>query len=180
MRSWRPRSRLPAKPTGFSAVGSGNGRVTLSWDNPDNPSITGWQYRKKYTRRMGGARLTSWDLEWTPIPDSDATTTRYEVTGLDNSTVYTFIIRARNANRFGLQSDERTATHRRGVIASPIGLSAKPGNGRVVLSWGNPKGTRSSTAGRCAGENIRRSRMGHGSLSPGPPGARARRSQVTP
>ncbi len=133
---------LPAKPTGFSAVGSGDGRVTLSWDNPDDPSIVGWQYRRKFTRRIPGGRTTSWDLEWTPIPDSDTTTTRHEVTGLDNETVYTFILRARDSERFGYQSDERTATPRGGVYPEPIDLTATPGNGRVILSWGNPKDPR--------------------------------------
>ncbi len=133
---------LPAKPTGFSAVGSGDGRVTLSWDDPNDPSIVEWQYRRKFTRRLGGARTTSWDLEWTPIPNSDATTTRHEVTGLDNETVYTFILRARDSERFGYQSDERAATPRGGVYPEPIGLTATPGNGRVILSWGNPKDPR--------------------------------------
>ena len=49
---------VPAKPTGLAAA-AGDGQVTLSWDNPDNPGITNWQYQRKAASGYGG---------WTTMP----------------------------------------------------------------------------------------------------------------
>ena len=72
---------LPAKPVVTAQVGVE--QVTLSWPNPNDASITGYQ-----VKQGTGA--------WTAI-ESDATTTSHTVTGLSNGTEYTFQIRAMRA-----------------------------------------------------------------------------------
>ena len=71
---WVKSALLPAKPTGLTAT-PGNMNVTLAWTNPSNPTITKWQYQE------GSG-------DWTDIPNSDASTTSYVVTGLTNTTSY--------------------------------------------------------------------------------------------
>ena len=71
---------MPAKPTGFAAA-AGDGQVSLSWTDPGNSTITGWQYSYKTTGGYG---------DWTDVPDSTATTTAHIVTRLTNGTVHTF------------------------------------------------------------------------------------------
>ena len=91
----------PAKPTGLSATG-GDSQVSLSWDNPNNSTITEWQYRRK-------AGSGSWGSSRT-ISGSGASTTSYTVTGLLDLTSYTFQVRAKNASGEGPWSDEESAT----------------------------------------------------------------------
>ncbi len=78
----------PAKPTGLSATPAANS-VALSWTNPGDDSITGYEYRQ----RKGTG---SWG-NWTAIANSDADTTMHTVTGLDATTRYRFQIRAKNS-----------------------------------------------------------------------------------
>ena len=118
---------VPAKPAGFTTT-PGDGQVSLQWADPDDATITGWQYAVQTTGGYG---------PWTGIPGSDANTTAYTVTGLDNSATYTFKLRAHNASGNGAESDEATAVPV-AVPAKPAGLSATPGDGQVSLQWTDP------------------------------------------
>ncbi len=91
----------PAKPGNFSAT-AGDRQVALSWDDPDDESITKYQYRQK----IGAGNYGS----WTDIDGATATTTRHTVTGLRPGVVYAYRIRAVNRTGNGTQSDEATAT----------------------------------------------------------------------
>ena len=93
---------LPAKPvvTGQAGVG----QVTLSWPNPNDGTITGYQVQQSTD---GG---TTWDPAWTAIAGSDKDTTTHTVTGLTNGTAYTFQIRAMQGTVAGAESDTVTAT----------------------------------------------------------------------
>ena len=93
--------QAPLKPTGVTAT-PGNGQVTLSWNNPDNATISKWQYQQKQADGSYGA--------WRDIPNSTATTTSHTVTGLTNGVAYSFRIRAVNAGGNGAPSDEVTVT----------------------------------------------------------------------
>ena len=73
---------------------AGDGQVTLTWDDPSDASITGYEYRI----REG---MYDWGL-WTPIPGSGATTTEFVVAGLTNGTAYTLELRAANEDGAGL------------------------------------------------------------------------------
>ncbi len=91
----------PAKPTGVSAAARSK-RVILSWTDPDNDSITKWQYQQKTGTGSYGT--------WRDIARSEATTVTHTVTGLGNGSVYGFKIRAVNTGGNGAVSDEVTAT----------------------------------------------------------------------
>ena len=78
----------PAAPSGLSAR-PGDRRVILTWDDPGDPSITGYEYR---TRWAGVA----WS-DWTAMPASDASTNSFRVSGLENGAEYRFKIRAVNS-----------------------------------------------------------------------------------
>ncbi len=92
---------LPAKPANFAAT-AGDGQVTLNWDDPDDATITGYQYQQKTTGNFG--------TNWTAMSGSGASTTSYTVGSLTNNTAYTFRIRAVSAAGNGAVSDERSAT----------------------------------------------------------------------
>ncbi len=120
---------IPARPNGLSAT-PGDGQVLLQWTDPDNASITAWQYQQ----RLPDA---AWSEEWTAIPDSGASTTSHTVNGLENGATYGFRIRAANASGLGGASAEALATLR-AALARPAGLSATPDRGQVLLRWSDP------------------------------------------
>ena len=64
----------------------GNGKISLSWTNPSDSTITKYQVRQR-------AGSGNWS-DWTDIPSSGSTTTSHEVTGLTNGTTYTVGVRA--------------------------------------------------------------------------------------
>ena len=76
--------------------------MTLSWANPNNSDITGYQVQQKAGNNAYG--------DWTPISNSGPTTTSHTVTGLSNGTAYAFRIRAVAGTVNGAQSEEATAT----------------------------------------------------------------------
>ena len=81
---------IPGQPTGLVAV-PGDGQVALSWDALGESFVTKWQYRIK---SPGKANYHA----WRDVPDSDADTTTYTVTGgeLTNGQTYDFQVRAVN------------------------------------------------------------------------------------
>ena len=92
---------------------AGNAQVTLRWDNPEDSSITRYQYRQRVTSE------SAWDPDWTDIPGSGASTTSYTVGNLANWTPYTFQIRA-------VRGNEPTATS--AATATPEGPPSAPRN----------------------------------------------------
>ena len=97
----------PAAPTGLAAA-PGDSSVTLTWDNPLNPTISGYEYQMRWAG-------VAWQ-PWTAIPDSDDTTTSHTLTGLTNGTEYRFHLRAVNAGGTGTAAP----------TASPWYVSATP------------------------------------------------------
>ena len=113
----------PAKPTGLEAH-AGDKYITLQWANPDNDSITSWQYKQG-------------NGNWTTISNSSSSTTMHRVTGLTNGTEYSFTIRAVNARDNSDPSDAATATPK-AVPGQPTGLTATGDDGEVDLVWSAP------------------------------------------
>ncbi|MCY4579475.1 MAG: fibronectin type III domain-containing protein [Chloroflexi bacterium] len=87
---------VPKQTTGLRAF-AGDRTVVLDWSDPDDRSVTGYQYRQD-----GGA--------WQDIPGSGPATARHTVRGLINDTAYTFEVRAVDAAGDGLASAEVTET----------------------------------------------------------------------
>ncbi len=85
---------LPDAPTGLTSLGTA-AKVTLSWTNPGDATIT------KYQVRHAAAAFVPEETVWTDITGSGAGTTRHDVTGLTNGTRYAFEIRAVNAGGAG-------------------------------------------------------------------------------
>ena len=116
---------VPAKTLGLGAD-AGDQKVTLRWDRVrnSNPAITKWQYQQKTGTGNYGS--------WTDIPNSAETgpnSFRYVVTGLTNSTVYKFKVRAVNSAGSGAASNEATATP---TGTKTITLTTNQTNNRVT------------------------------------------------
>ena len=125
----------PAAPMGLTATG-GNQQVVLSWTNPNNASITGYQYQQRTAGSNTWGSLTT-------ISDSNATTTTHTVTGLTNYTEYEFRLRVVNPAG-GTNSGAVSATPRpANAPGAPTDFTAVagPGGGQVTLSWTRPSGT---------------------------------------
>ena len=128
-----PVTNNPAPPTGLQAT-AGDRRVTLSWTNPNDASITSYQVQQK-------AGANDWG-DWSTITGSGATTISHTVTGLTNGTEYQFRIRAVNSNGNSPQSGiagpvtPQAATT---VPEKPTGLKATAGKARVTLIWKTPR-----------------------------------------
>jgi len=123
----------PAKPTGLMAA-AGNEQVTLSWDDPSDSTITGYEYQQKSGTDMFGTT-------WTTITDSapgGANATSYTVPSLVNGTAYTFRIRAVNSAGESDPSDTVEGTPQVTAPEKPTGLAAALGNEQVTLSWDDP------------------------------------------
>ncbi len=86
----------PAAPRDLTAKAS-DGQVNVYWANPNDTSITKWQYRYSSTNNSGG--VAAWDPDWSDIAEISllgSNNLRYEQAGLTNGTPYTFQIRAVN------------------------------------------------------------------------------------
>ena len=118
-----------AAPAGVTAT-AGVRSVTLSWADPNNAAITGYQYRLKFS---GNATYGS----PTAVPGSGASTTTYTVPNLTPLQEYTFQVRALKGSTDGLWSAEVSATPQVPALA---GLTATPSERSVTLSWTNPAG----------------------------------------
>ena len=119
----------PDAPTDLTAT-KGNARVTLSWTDPSNSNIDGYEYRQ------GSGSPFAWG-SWTGISGSTATTVSHTVTGLTNGTQYSFQIRAVDGTANGAASGTVTATPAP-PPGKPANLSGAAGDGEAVLTWDNP------------------------------------------
>ncbi len=119
----------PNAPTGLTAT-KGNVRVTLSWTDPSNSDIDGYEYRQ------GSGSPFAWG-SWMGISGSTATTVSHTVTGLTNGTQYSFQIRAVDGTANGAASDTVTATPAP-PPGKPANLAGAAGDGEAVLTWDNP------------------------------------------
>ena len=128
------RTEAPGQPLNFRATG-GNTRVALTWRAPTfdgGEPITGYQFAQY---NFAQSEDPAYELTWTLIDPSSASTTSHNVTGLTNGTTYYFRVRAVNVNLGGTRSIEADATP---STTPPIPVLDDPpsaGNARVELSW---------------------------------------------
>ena len=121
----------PAAPADFRAT-PGDGSVTLSWTDPNDPSIVKWQVRRK----TGAGGYGS----WTDISGSDAGTVSHTVTGLANGVTHAFKLRAVGWLDSGRESPQASATPTAAATAParPAAPTLTPGNGQLSVSWTAP------------------------------------------
>ena len=93
---------LPEAPASLTASSVGPS-IALAWPDPEDPSITGWQYRHRFP---GNADFGP----WADMPGAGAGTTSHLLRGLRPATVYVFQVRAVNAGGAGGPSPEARAT----------------------------------------------------------------------
>ena len=125
------KNQAPAA-TGLTATWS-SGSALLSWTNPNDAAVTGWEYRWHNENRSFGSTD-----EWIAIPASGASTTSYQTPVSAGGATYRFQVRAVNVNGGGAASN--TAT----VLAPPlppIGLKSVGGDKSVTISWADPSDT---------------------------------------
>ena len=116
----------PAAPTGLTAT-PGDGEVSLTWTNPGNNAITGYQYRI-WNRNWGA---------WTTLSGAGAGSTGFTLSPLTNGEEHRFQLRAVAGALLGVASTAVSAIPGSGP-AAPTGLRAVPGSGQVTLYWTNP------------------------------------------
>ena len=126
------RTAVPVAPTNFAA-GSGDTEAHLSWNNPNDASITHYQYRYRPTTS------SSWTRNWTSITGSGADTTSYTITGLRNGDEYTIELRAVNSVDNGPASTD-TVTPRIVPTApgAPRNLRVAESDETLTLEWNRP------------------------------------------
>ena len=127
-----PRGPLPRLQN--LAAAADDQQVSLSWSNPDDVSITGYQYRHQ------AATETGWNPNWTSVPSSNAGTTSYTVQSLVNLTAYTFEVRAMRGLEEG-QASSTSATTPDGpaeVPKEPRQLGVREEDEGFTASWETP------------------------------------------
>ena len=122
-----PRGALVA-PTDLAAMTADSGEIALTWSDPMDSTITGYQYR--YRKPSD----SDWNPDWTSISGSDATTTSHTLSGLDNDVLYTLELRAQRDSTNGPESTVMLKP--RGPLVAPANFMAMSGEDRrVTLNW---------------------------------------------
>ena len=124
-----PRGPLTA-PRNLDASTEGDGGVRLSWSDPADSTLTGYQYRYRNTSDDG------WNPNWTNIPGSRAATTSHTLTGMAKNLRHTLEVRTlRDTNQGPAASSSVTP---RGPMPRLRNLMAAADDQEATLSWDNP------------------------------------------
>ena len=124
-----PRGRQTA-PRALVASTAGDGGVTLSWSDPVDSTLTGYQYRHRNTSDTG------WNPDWTTIRGSNADTTSHTLTRLRKNLRYTFEVRTIRETEQGPAASSSVTP--RGTMPRLQNLGATADDHQVSLSWSNP------------------------------------------
>ena len=123
----------PAPPTGLTAAVS-HDQVVLSWDDPQDDSITGYVILRRN-------RATTDPGEFTElVADTGSAATTYTDNEVAAETLYTYRIKAINDHGVSeISRWVRADTPAPPVPAKPTGLTAAVSHDQVVLSWDDPQ-----------------------------------------
>ena len=134
-----PMPAVPAQPTGLTATSVSHDGVTLSWDDPSDASITGYQVLRRsrdgdeYGDGQGMAELVA------IVDDTGSAATSYADTSVTARTRYVYSVRARTSGGLGGQSSHLDVETPAYVPATPTGLAVESyAHNSVALVWDNP------------------------------------------
>ncbi len=133
----------PATPTGLSAQSVAHDSMALTWDDPGDGSITGYQV---FRRSVDGDEYGDGQgaPEFVPVTDDTASaTTAYTDTSVTARIKYVYRIKARNAAGLSGRSTylnvETPATPATPAPSAPTGLTASSvSSDSVTLAWDAP------------------------------------------
>ena len=130
----------PAKPTGLTG-NVAHDRVSLSWDNPDDDSITGYQILRR------NRDVDDPGVFHIQVDSTGSAATSHVDSAVDAETRYTYRIKARNAAGLSPRSGYFNAgtpaapppePETQDPPAKPTGLTGGVEHHRVSLRWDNP------------------------------------------
>ena len=137
-----PPLTAPAAPSELAAA-TGDASATLTWSDPSDASITGYEYQVNHNATESG-KLTGWG-EWTAIDDSGSDTTSHVVNGLTNGREYRFRLRAQNeagagatapvADPWYVSVTPQAAAEPGEVPEPPASVSVTRADGALNVSW---------------------------------------------
>ena len=137
-----PSQAPPAAPSGLAAA-TGDASATLTWSDPSDASITGYEYQVNHNATESG-KLTGWG-DWTAIDDSGSDTTSHVVNGLTNGREYRFRLRAQNeagagatapvADPWYVSATPQAAAEPGEVPEPPVAVAVTRADGALNVSW---------------------------------------------
>ena len=130
----------PNAPTGLTAPVETHDRVTLTWDDPGENSITGYQVLRRsrdgdeYEDGEGAAEFLA------IVDDTGSAATTYTDTSVTARTRYVYRVKARNSEGLGPQSSYlNVETSAPPPPAAPTGLAVSSAtHDSVALTWDDP------------------------------------------
>ena len=129
----------PPDQTDDLTVKAGVQQATLTWDDPDDDNITGWEYLQ-LTSAPADNNAVNTNTAWKGIAGSTGATTSYVVKSLAGGTTYYLAVRALAGDTPSLAATSEDNTAQQWVSAQlkpgPVAeLKATPGHESVKLSW---------------------------------------------
>jgi len=121
---------VPSAPTGVTAT-EGDGSASIGWDNVSDAS----SYNIYYSTTTGVPKATATKITGVANPNI--------VNGLNNGTIYFFVVTAVNAYGESVDSSQVSATPTLAPPAAPTGVTATAGHGEVTIGWDNVAGATS-------------------------------------
>ena len=128
-----PAPPVPAKPTGLTGAAT-HETVTLTWDDPDDGSITGYLILRRVRVNDQGGEFGEL------VSDTGSAATTYTDDTVAAGATYTYRIKA--INEHGESERSRwfhVETLELPVPSKPTGLTAEVSHDRVVLAWDDPQ-----------------------------------------